>query len=143
MTGDDGSDFMPEDGRAGRDGLGLLIARVARGDHGAFESVYEQLSGPVYRIILAALRDRAQAEEVAQEVLLEIWRLAFRYDLGKGSAKAWVLTVAAAARSTGSALLRPPPHATCGPPPCGRRTLAAALRQAPPTASSCTRAWAG
>jgi RNA polymerase sigma-70 factor (ECF subfamily) len=94
MTGDDGSDFMPEDGGAGWDGLGLLIARVALGDHGAFESVYEQLSGPVYRMILAVLRDRAQAEEVAQEVLLEIWRLAFRYDPGRGSAKAWVLTIA-------------------------------------------------
>jgi RNA polymerase sigma-70 factor, ECF subfamily len=94
MTGDDGSDFTPGDGRAAREGLGLLIARVARGDHGAFELVYEQLSGPVYRLILAVLRDAAQAEEVAQEVLLEIWRLAFRYDPVKGSAEVWVLTIA-------------------------------------------------
>jgi RNA polymerase sigma-70 factor (ECF subfamily) len=52
------------------------------------------LYGRVYGRIRAVLRDRAQAEEVAQEVLLEIWQAASRYDTGKGGATAWVLMIA-------------------------------------------------
>jgi RNA polymerase sigma-70 factor (ECF subfamily) len=85
---------MSEGSYPGRDHLGPLLAAVARGDDGAFELVYEQLSGPVSGVILAVLRDRAQAEEVAQEVFLEIWRLAARYDPGKGSPARWALTIA-------------------------------------------------
>jgi RNA polymerase sigma-70 factor (ECF subfamily) len=45
-------------------------------------------------VVRSLLRDQAQSEEVAQEVLLEIWRMAFRLDTGKGSAVAWALTIA-------------------------------------------------
>jgi RNA polymerase sigma-70 factor, ECF subfamily len=72
----------------------MLLEATARRDHGAYNLVYEQLSAPVYAVIRAVLRDPAQAEEVAQEVLLEIWLVAFRYDATKGHAKAWVLTIA-------------------------------------------------
>jgi RNA polymerase sigma-70 factor (ECF subfamily) len=78
----------------GKDGLDMLLEATARREHGAFNLVYEQLSAPVYAVIRAVLRDPAQAEEVAQEVLLEIWQVAFRYDSTKGHAKAWVLTIA-------------------------------------------------
>jgi RNA polymerase sigma-70 factor (ECF subfamily) len=44
--------------------------------------------------VRAVLRDPGQPEEVAQEVLLEVWRLAFRYDPGQGSAAAWALMIA-------------------------------------------------
>src|SRR6202161_1551199 len=74
--------------------LALLLARVARGDHAAFELVYGELAGPVYGMVRQVLRDPAQSEEVAQEVLLEIWRTASRYDQAKGSAAAWALTIA-------------------------------------------------
>jgi RNA polymerase sigma-70 factor (ECF subfamily) len=71
-----------------------LLARVARGDQKAFESVYDRFSGPVYGLVRKVLRDPAQSEEVAQEVLLEVWRTASRFDPVKGSAAAWVLTIA-------------------------------------------------
>jgi RNA polymerase sigma-70 factor, ECF subfamily len=74
--------------------LAHLLAQVARGDHAAFELVYAGLAGPVYGVVLQVLRDPAQSEEVAQEVLLEIWRIASRFDPAKGSPAAWALTIA-------------------------------------------------
>ncbi len=79
----------------GRDpDLGGLLARVARGDHQAFELVYGELAGPVYGVVRQVLRDPAQSEEIAQEVLLEIWCTASRFDPARGSAAAWALTIA-------------------------------------------------
>lgn len=74
--------------------LAELLGRVARGDQDAFERVYELVSGPVYGLVLRVLRDPAQSEEVTQEVLVEIWRMASRYEPARGSAMAWIMTVA-------------------------------------------------
>jgi RNA polymerase sigma-70 factor (ECF subfamily) len=74
--------------------LDRLLAAVARGEHGAFDLIYEQLREPIHRQVLAVLRDPAQSEEVTQEVLLELWRTAFRYDSAKGSAVSWAMTIA-------------------------------------------------
>ncbi len=71
-----------------------LLAKVARGDHRAFELLYGELAGPVYGVVRQVLRDPAQSEEIAQEVLLEIWRTASRFDQAKGSPAAWALTIA-------------------------------------------------
>src|SRR5450432_3430325 len=74
--------------------LAFLLAQVARGDHQAFEAVYGQLAGPVYGVVRQVLRDPAQSEEVAQEVMLDVWRSASRFDSSRGSAAAWVMTIA-------------------------------------------------
>jgi RNA polymerase sigma-70 factor, ECF subfamily len=71
-----------------------LLERVARGDRAAFGFLYYRVSGAVYGLIRSVLRDPAQSEEVAQEVLLEVWRTAPRFDTNRGSAKAWIMTMA-------------------------------------------------
>lgn len=71
-----------------------LLPLVARGDQKAFEELYGLVSGPVYGLVRRVLRDPAQSEEVVQEVLLELWRTAARYDPARGSALSWILTLA-------------------------------------------------
>lgn len=71
-----------------------LLSRVGRGDEEAFDRLYPSLAGPVYGLALRVVRNPALAEEVSQEVLVDVWRLAPRFDRRKGSAMAWVLTMA-------------------------------------------------
>ncbi|MEJ5915672.1 ECF RNA polymerase sigma factor SigK [Pseudokineococcus sp. 1T1Z-3] len=83
-----------EEPEGSTDALGALLRRVARGDEQAFEALYDAVAGPVYGVVLRVLRDPAQSEEVTQEVMVEVWRQAPRYDAERGSARGWVLTVA-------------------------------------------------
>jgi RNA polymerase sigma-70 factor (ECF subfamily) len=70
-----------------------LMSRVARGDQDAFALLYDVVAGPVLGIVRKVLRDPAQSEEVAQEVLVEVWRTAARYRPERGSVMNWVLTL--------------------------------------------------
>jgi RNA polymerase sigma-70 factor (ECF subfamily) len=73
---------------------GDLLRAVARGDEAAFGRLYDLVAPRVYGLIRRVLRDPAQAEEVTQEVLVEVWRGAARFDPERGSATAWVFTIA-------------------------------------------------
>ena len=76
------------------DPTGDLLRRAGRGDQSAFAELYDALSPRVYGVVLKVVRDPSQAEEVAQEVFVELWRLAARFDGTKGSAKTWAATLA-------------------------------------------------
>ncbi|GAA2744378.1 sigma-70 family RNA polymerase sigma factor [Kitasatospora cinereorecta] len=84
---------LPDPGRR-RPDLGRLLGRVALGDQDAFSQLYDAVAGPVLGLVRRVLRDPAQSEEVAQEVLLEVWRTAARYRPERGEAMPWVLTIA-------------------------------------------------
>nr|WP_203645868.1 ECF RNA polymerase sigma factor SigK [Streptomyces sp. SID14478] len=71
-----------------------MVGRVALGEEDAFASVYDMVMGPVLGTVRAVLRDRAQSEEVAQEILVEVWRTAPRYRSELGTAINWILTLA-------------------------------------------------
>ncbi|GAA4672991.1 sigma-70 family RNA polymerase sigma factor [Streptomyces chumphonensis] len=71
-----------------------LMGAVARGDSDAFAGVYDRVAGPVLGLVRSVLRDPAQAEEVTQEVLVEVWRRAAHFQPEKGSAMAWIMTMA-------------------------------------------------
>lgn len=71
-----------------------LLGLVADGDQAAFEEFYDLVSPCVYGVIVSVLRDPAQAQEVMQEVFLEAWRIAGRFDPEQGSARSWLLTIA-------------------------------------------------
>ena len=77
----------------GPDALQSCLRQVALGNKDAFDQVYSALAGSVYGLACRVLRDPAQAEEVAQEVLVEIWRTANRYDPEQGSVQAWAMTM--------------------------------------------------
>jgi RNA polymerase sigma-70 factor, ECF subfamily len=71
-----------------------LLQAVALGDQQAFASLYDRLVPLVYGVVRRVVRDPAQSEEVAQEVFVEVWRLATRFDPARGTGRAWVLTLA-------------------------------------------------
>ena len=74
--------------------LGDLLVRVARGDESAFAAVYDSLGASVYGLARRVIRDPARAEEISQEVFIQVWQSAVRFDPRRGSAKSWVLTLA-------------------------------------------------
>jgi len=79
---------------AGLDDLHVALSAVARGDEAAFGVVYDRAAPAVLGTVRRILRDPAQSEEVMQEVLLEVWRTAGRFDPAAGSAAAWITMLA-------------------------------------------------
>ncbi|MFC9244174.1 sigma factor [Streptomyces sp. NPDC057136] len=75
-----------------------LLVMVARGDQNAFAKVYDAVCGPVLGLVRSVLRDPAQSEEVAQEVLVEVWRTAPSFQPARGSAMNWVTGCCATSR---------------------------------------------
>ena len=70
-----------------------LLTRVAKGDPKAFGQLYDQSSTLLFTLAYRILSDREEAAELLQEVYLEVWRKIARYDVGRGSPIAWLVTL--------------------------------------------------
>ncbi|HOZ60104.1 MAG TPA: ECF RNA polymerase sigma factor SigK [Nakamurella multipartita] len=70
-----------------------LLRLTALGREDAFERLYDTFSARVFGLARRIVRDPSHAEEIAQEVFLEIWRRASRFDRAKGSGTSWILTL--------------------------------------------------
>lgn len=71
-----------------------LLDRTALGDERAFAALYDAFSSRVFGLARRVVRDPQQSEDVTQEVFLEIWRRASRFDRTRGNATSWILTLA-------------------------------------------------
>ena len=70
-----------------------LIQEIARGDREAFERFYDRYASLVYALALRILHVRSDAQDLVQEVLLQVWRQAGSYSPDRGSPEAWLLTI--------------------------------------------------
>lgn len=85
---------MAEQDVMDRDEVAPLLAQVANGDQAAFASLYQNTSGKLLGICLRVLSDRAEAEDVLQEVYVTIWNKAAGFDAGRARAMTWLGTIA-------------------------------------------------
>lgn len=73
--------------------LADLLLCSAKGDQVSFAELYDATQARVYGLAVRVVRDPAQAQEVTQEAFLEVWRTASRFDVSKGSALSWLMTI--------------------------------------------------
>ena len=74
--------------------IDALLSRVGGGDRHAFDQLYGLTAPRLFGLIRRVVRDAAQSEEVGQEVFLEIWETAARFDPAKGRGIGWIFTMA-------------------------------------------------
>jgi RNA polymerase sigma-70 factor (ECF subfamily) len=86
-------DASPTGGGSSAPDLADLLKSCGRGDQAAFAQLYDATSSRVVGLAVRVVRDPAQAEEVAQEAFLEIWKTSGRFDPAKGSPLGWLLTI--------------------------------------------------
>ena len=79
-----------ESGSGTSDNLNSILLAVAGGDNAAFENLYRTTSAKLFGICLRVLPQRAEAEEVLQEVFLGIWKKAVQFDATRASAMTWL-----------------------------------------------------
>jgi RNA polymerase sigma factor (sigma-70 family) len=79
--------------REPQDNLVALIVAIAKGDEQALGSFYDATVSRVFGLALRIVRRRDAAEEVAEDVFIQVWQQANRFDAGRGKPLAWLLTI--------------------------------------------------
>lgn len=70
-----------------------LVAAMARGDKTALGALYDQLAGPLYSLAHRMLGDASEAQDLLQDIFLQLWRTAASYETGRGSVFSWAATL--------------------------------------------------
>jgi RNA polymerase sigma-70 factor, ECF subfamily len=91
-----------------------LLARVARRDHDAFEELHRRYARSVLGVAMRRISDRGRAEDATQDTFTSVWRSAARFDSARGTATAWLFTIA---RNAIVDTLRRRPEPTTSEPP--------------------------
>jgi RNA polymerase sigma-70 factor (ECF subfamily) len=68
-----------------------VLERMAAGDGGALRELYDRHARSVYSLAVRILRSQPDAEDLVQEVFVQAWRLAGRYDMSRGTVAGWLL----------------------------------------------------
>src|SRR5471032_2873071 len=74
--------------------LSRLLARAGLGDRAAFATLYERTSSHLFAVVLRIQRDRAQAEDILQEVYVNVWRAAQSFDAAQSQPLTWLTSIA-------------------------------------------------
>lgn len=74
--------------------LAQLLARAGLGDRAAFAALYERTSAHLFAVVLRIHRDRAQAEDILQEVYVNVWRSAQSFDAAQSQPLTWLTSIA-------------------------------------------------
>ena len=75
-------------------GLAALLARCGVGDRAAFAALYDATSAHLFAVVLRINRDRAQAEDILQEVYVKVWRAAQSFDAAQSQPLTWLTSIA-------------------------------------------------
>jgi len=70
-----------------------LVERMMAGDEGALAALYDRYSGMLFAMLVRTLRDPQAAEEILQDLFLQLWRGAARFDAHRGSLPAWLMVI--------------------------------------------------
>jgi RNA polymerase sigma-70 factor (ECF subfamily) len=73
---------------------GDLVQQVAQQDREAFSQLYDRCSSLVFSLAMRMLRVRSDAEDLLQEVFVQVWRQAENYSAERGSPEAWIINIA-------------------------------------------------
>lgn len=88
------SQLTTKHGAASSDTTGQLLEKVALGDRSAFNDLYSRVENRVFGLVVTVLRDHEQSREVVQEVFLQLWQQAERFDGTRGNGDSWILHLA-------------------------------------------------
>jgi len=70
-----------------------LVQQMGQGNRGAFELFYERYAPLVFSFAMRLVQERSAAEDLLQEVFLQIWREAGNYNPERGTPEAWIITI--------------------------------------------------
>ena len=74
--------------------LAALLARTGVGDRAAFAKLYERSSGHLFAVVLRIQRDRAQAEDLLQDIFVSVWKAAASFDAARSQPLTWMTHIA-------------------------------------------------